>query len=104
MKYSKSLAYLVCASVTLPLIALAQKELQIASLASDFRAKKAKCLRTREVAARPIFLTGTNAFSSTTCFSVYKDHANELTTVYDNPTYHDIDGMAVMGLYVHPTE
>jgi hypothetical protein len=50
------------------------------------------------------FLTSTDTYSSTTGFPVYKDHEYELTTIYDNPTDHDIDAMAVLRLYVHSTE
>ena len=41
-------------------------------------------------------------YSSTTGIPIYKDRDYELVTVYNNPTDHPIDAMAVMRLYVHP--
>ena len=31
---------------------------------------------------------------------IYRDHKYELTTLYDNPTDHDIDAMAILFLYL----
>ena len=45
-------------------------------------------------------LLGTDSYSSTVGFRIYKDHDYELTTVYDNPTDHNIDAMSTMRLYV----
>ena len=51
---------------------------------------------------QPNHLLGTDSYSSTTGFPIYKNHDYELITVYDNPTGHDIDAMAVLRLYVQP--